>query len=244
MTPDYSVVIPAYNEESFLPETLACVKASMGKVGEFTGEVIVVDNNSTDRTADVAADRGLRVVFEEHRQIARARNAGAAAARGRYLIFVDADTHISPTLLRRALSALDTGRVCGGGTVIIFDRKVNAAASITLWFWRLLSKRFHWAAGSFVFCRREAFAAIGGFDERFYASEEIHFSQALKRWAKRNRLRVVVLDEPAITSSRKLDWFTWGQIARTFLRLGLNLSLLRNREACRFWYDRPKGGGG
>ncbi|NQZ69946.1 MAG: glycosyltransferase, partial [Lentisphaeria bacterium] len=92
MTIDYSVIIPAYNEEKLLPDTLASLKEKMSDVTDYSGEIIVVDNNSTDATAEVAKAAGAIVVFEEHRQIARARNAGGQIAKGRYLIFLDADT--------------------------------------------------------------------------------------------------------------------------------------------------------
>ena len=55
----YSVIIPAYNEEQFLPDTLTALDAAMNELGE-KGQVIVVDNNSTDATARVAEEHGLR----------------------------------------------------------------------------------------------------------------------------------------------------------------------------------------
>jgi glycosyltransferase involved in cell wall biosynthesis len=68
---DYSIIIPAYNEEEYLPVTLASVKHSMDTLGQFEGEIIVTDNNSTDRTALVAKESGARVIFEEHLKTAR-----------------------------------------------------------------------------------------------------------------------------------------------------------------------------
>ena len=82
---------------------------------------------------------------------------------------------------------------------------------------------------------------IGGFDEDFYASEEIHFSRALKRWGRRNGYRFIILDEPALTSSRKLDWFSSGELARYTLRLCFRPGLLRSRDGCRPWYERRNG---
>jgi glycosyltransferase involved in cell wall biosynthesis len=236
---DYSIIIPAYNEEELLPATLASVAASMAKVQPLVGEVIVVDNNCTDRTAQVAADCGARVVFEEHRQISRSRNAGAAAARGRYLIFVDADTRISPALLPRTLTVLESGRCCGGGTKVVFGEQLPLGLRVLAASWHCMSKLWHWAAGSYVFSLRDAFTDIGGFDERFYASEEIHFSRALSKWGRRNGLKVIILDELAITSLRKLQWFSWRQFIRLFLRLVMNPLLLCSREGCPFWYERP-----
>ena len=180
MSLDYSIVIPAFNEEELLPQTLASINAAGAQLDGSSGEVVVVNNGSEDGTAEVARQHGARVVFEGHRQIARARNAGAAAARGRYLIFVDADTRISPALLRRTVGALDSGAFCGGGAAIAFDRALPPGAAFGARLWNFLSRTCRWAAGSYVFCRREAFRDTGGFDERFYASEEIHFSRALR----------------------------------------------------------------
>ena len=77
--PTYAVVIPAYNEASHLPATLAAVGEAMRQIPQH-GVLIVVDNNSTDATAAVAKAHGATVVFEPHNQISRARNAGARAA--------------------------------------------------------------------------------------------------------------------------------------------------------------------
>jgi glycosyltransferase involved in cell wall biosynthesis len=90
-----SVVIPAFNEERLLGESLRQVRAAMTAFARrgWQAELIVCDNNSTDRTADVARAAGATVVFEPINQIGRARNRGAEAATGEWLIFIDADTH-------------------------------------------------------------------------------------------------------------------------------------------------------
>lgn len=115
-------MIPAHNEEAYLPVTLASMHRAMSELATHRGEIVVTDNDSTDRTSEVATDGGARVVFEEHRQIARARNAGGYFALGRYLIFLDADTCIDAALLRSTLAELDGGEVCGGGTLMQFGR--------------------------------------------------------------------------------------------------------------------------
>ena len=88
--PDYAIIIPAYNEEAYLADTLEATRSAMA--GQLlSGELIVVDNNSSDATTEVAEKNGAdRVVFEPHNQIARARNAGAdAVPEIEYLIFVE-----------------------------------------------------------------------------------------------------------------------------------------------------------
>ena len=125
--PDFAIVVPAYNEADFLPKTLASLDQAIGEVlanETLRGEVIVVDNNSTDNTASVAREHQfknaeLSVVFEAENQISRARNAGAAGARADKLIFVDADTSVSGELLGAALAALDDGAVGGGARISI-----------------------------------------------------------------------------------------------------------------------------
>lgn len=237
--PDYSIIVPAFNEEELLPATLARLREAMARLPDFSGEIIVTDNNSQDRTAEIAQESGAKVVFEEHRQIARARNVGAAAGRGRYLIFVDADTLPSDELLAKTLEALETGLHCGGGAFPAFDSEPTRAAARLLTVWRWASHTFSWAAGSYVFCLRQAFDEVGGFDERFYASEEIHFSRSLKRWGKPRKMKMTILDEPLVTSDRKLRWFTVGQALRTMIALTLQPWRLRSRKGCSFWYERP-----
>lgn len=237
---DYSVIIPAYNEEAYLPDTLTHLKACMAALYHYGGEIIVADNNSTDRTAAIARQAGARVVFEKHRQIARSRNAGAKAARGRYLIFLDSDTQISITLLQKTLMILKLGECCGGGTLVAFDRTVPLFPQSALMLWRLLSRTFQWACGAYVFCTREGFRAINGFDERFYASEEIHFSNALRRWGRERGLRFEILNDPIITSSRKLDWHRSLEFWRFTLGLLLYHRPFENRQVCdKLWYRRP-----
>src|SRR5712691_9363869 len=96
-----SIIIPAFNEEKLIGETLRRI-TSAGKVFSELGwesELIVCNNNSTDRTGELAQAAGARVVFEPVNQIARARNKGAEVAGGDWLLFIDADSHPQPELL-------------------------------------------------------------------------------------------------------------------------------------------------
>ena len=95
----FSVIIPAYNEEALLAETIAEIRRGMDDLLPIAGEIIVVDNNSVDRTPKIATNAGARVVFEPINQISRARNSGAREAKGKYFFFVDADTVVPFPLL-------------------------------------------------------------------------------------------------------------------------------------------------
>ncbi len=236
---DYTVIIPAFNEERFLPATLAALEQAMAGVA-LKGQVVVVDNNSSDDTAGVAAAQGVRVVFEPVNQISRARNAGAAAADTAYLVFIDADTHVSARLLGAALERLAGGAVCGGGSTLVFDHTPpRAEVMVRSWTW--ISKRLSVAAGSFVYCLREGFEAVGGFSEAVYASEEIWFSRQLKRWGRERGLAFEVLDvDPVVTSARKLEWFSPLRMAVHTIVLALLPFLVRFKSACGPWYRRPE----
>jgi glycosyltransferase involved in cell wall biosynthesis len=124
MTIIYSVIIPAFNEEIWLPRTLAALQSAMDAI-PLEGEVIVVNNNSTDRTPQIARKYNAHVAFEPVNQISRARNTGARAAKGRFFIFLDADTLVSPALLQAALDYLSSGECGGGGSLVDYDKPLR-----------------------------------------------------------------------------------------------------------------------
>ncbi|MBL8022152.1 MAG: glycosyltransferase [Leptospirales bacterium] len=221
-----------------LPATLAAISKAMAGVS-LAGELLVVDNASTDSTAQIGRGHGAHVVTETVRQISRVRNAGAAASRGEFLIFVDADTLISPELLRLALEKLKDG-ACGGGSLIRFEKEASGFAALTARFWKWISLRFKLLAGCFIFVRRDAFVSIGGFSEKVYASEEIWFGKTLKTWARKESRPFVMLDGfPPVTSSRKLDLFPVYKLIGYTLLFLLFPFAVRFRVLCTFWYDRP-----
>lgn len=94
----FSVVVPAWNEEACLG---ACLDSIAAQDYEGSVEVIVVDNNSTDSTADLARARGATVVFEAQQGVCAARQAGATAATGDVIVSTDADTVFDPAWLSR-----------------------------------------------------------------------------------------------------------------------------------------------
>lgn len=232
----YSIVIPAYNEEELLPKTLAVLKETMDSL-DVCGEVVVVDNNSTDKTAQIADEFGARVVFEPINQISRARNAGARVAEGRYLVFLDADTLLSPELLQKALDNLAGGDCCGGGTMVAFDKPLSPAVRLFVRFWNWCAVKYALASGCFTYCLREGFDATGGFSEKVYVSEEIWFSRQLRLWGKKRGLTFrIITDSRILTSSRKLEWFTLVQLLPMLLIAPI---AVRFRSMCWFWYRRP-----
>lgn len=239
MSIDYSIIIPAFNEEALLEKTLSHLKNAMAYV-PLVGEIIVTDNNSTDRTAAIAESMGAKVYFEPINQISRARNAGARQAKGRYLVFVDADTTVPPALLQAAINNLESGLCCGGGATVTAETNIPLAVKAVLNYWNLLSRSFRWAAGCFVYCHRDDFEASGGFSENVYASEEIWLSIALKREGRKSKRKFHIVNEPkVITSGRKLHWYSYSYQTILLLMLFFFPVMTRFKWACGYWYKRP-----
>ena len=235
-----SVIIPAFNEAQLLGETLRRICAAMTVFADrgWRSELIVCDNNSTDRTAEVARAAGAIVVFEPVNQIGRARNRGAAAASGDWLVFVDADSHPSDGLFAAMADHICSGRCLAGGATVklVGDHPSGQRVASA---WNAVSRAFRWMAGSFIFCETRAFRQLGGFDADLFASEEIELSRRLKRLARRKGKRIVILHRhPVMTSARKLQLYTAGEYARFLLKTAVSGGkTLRNREECFTWYD-------
>jgi Glycosyltransferases involved in cell wall biogenesis len=200
-----SFIVPAYNEEHELPRTLASLRLA-AEAARQPFEIIVVDDASTDATAELAKRAGALVVPVHFRQIAAVRNAGAWAAQGDILFFVDADTRISSAHIIGALAALESGCAGGGARVVCEGVPMWGRVFVQVFsaFYFALSNL---GAGAFLFTTRENFRAIGGFDEEFFAGEEVFFTVALKKLG-----RFKVLREPIVTSGRKLRMHSAGFI--------------------------------
>ncbi|MEW6306006.1 MAG: glycosyltransferase [Verrucomicrobiota bacterium] len=235
-----SIVVPAFNEEKLLGDTLRHIRRA-GEAFRERGwdyELIVCDNNSTDRTAEIARAEGATVVFESVNQISRARNRGAEAAAGDWLLFIDADSRPTRELLGDLADHLATGKYLGGGATVTLDGDYFWPEMITRG-WNLLSRMRRWAAGSFVFCETAAFRKLGGFSLELYASEEIELSERLKKEARARGKKMVILKRhPLVTSARKLHLYSLREhlrfLGKTILSTGRTL---REREACPTWYD-------
>jgi len=232
-----SFIVPAHNEEAVLGETLRCINQAAANADR-PFELIVVDDASTDRTAEIAREHEAQVVAVALRNIAAVRNAGARAATGDPLIFVDADTLLPNQTLLAVLNEVERG-VIGGGALVGFDEPLtwyqHAMCGALAIVWQRILR---WAAGCFIYVRREAFQQVGGFDERYFAGEEMFLSRALKARGPFKLVR-----DRVITSGRKLRMYS----ARQLVRLAVPLLLggpkqLRNRDALGILYDDLREG--
>jgi glycosyltransferase involved in cell wall biosynthesis len=199
-------VIPARNEERYLPQLLDSVAAAAARYQGDAGaiEVIVSDNDSTDGTATIARGRGARVVKVETRAIAAVRNGGARIARGDVLCFVDADFRIHAETFNMIEESLGDGVVAGttGATMERMSPGIAAIYSILLvvaWLTTMDT--------GVVFCRRDDFERISGYREDMLVAEDVWFLWTLRRLGRaRGQKLVRATRAKAIASARKFYW--------------------------------------
>jgi glycosyltransferase involved in cell wall biosynthesis len=235
-----SIVVPAFNEEKLIVRSLQSVRmaaTALTQIG-WEYEIIVCDNNSSDRTGEFARAQGAHVSFEAVNQISRARNTGAAAANGEWLVFVDADSFPSVELFADMAAQMQTGQYIGGGATVALDQPVRWAIGF-IGLWNCLSRWQRWMAGSFIFCEAGAFRKLGGFSRELFVAEEIDFSKRLNELAKSQGQQVIILHrQPLKTSARKIHLYSWREyiffLLRSFLGLGRTF---KDRKACGPWYD-------
>lgn len=164
-----SVVIPAYNEAELLPRALAAILPQLQPGND---EVIVVNNNSTDSTADLAQAAGARVIHEQRQGVVFAMDTGLRQAQGDIVAFTDADTIVSTDWLASIRDAFTSDHVVGVTGPIFFDR-----LPLIAWIRRFLRTSL---LGSNMAVRRLAGLAVGGFDTRYNLASDIAFGWRLE----------------------------------------------------------------
>ena len=238
-----SIIVPAFNEDPFLGETLAQINAAASVLAN-TGwetELIVCDNNSTDRTAEIARTAGARVIFEPVNQISRARNSGATAATGDWLVFVDADSHPSAGVFADMAKEIQSGNCIAGGATIRWDQKLFIIELLT----PFVNLGYRWRRllfGAFIFIEAAAFRDLGGFSTEAFGGEDLELAGRLKRLARTTRKRFVILHRhPVATSARRMRHYTprqqLGQFRLLYYILFDPHHATIDRQAARIWYE-------
>lgn len=173
-----SIVIPAKNEAGNIG---ACIEAVKWVAGTGEGEIIVVDNNSTDNTAEIARGMGVRVIICGPERSAQ-RNRGAREASGEYVFFVDADMRVHHETLAEILGTLKSDNPPDA----LYVRENIAGAG----YWnrvRNFERSFYDATciDGLRVIRRSIFLDIGGYDEALYAAEDWDLDRRIKEVTKR-----------------------------------------------------------
>ena len=239
MNPIISLVVPAHNESAFLASCLAAATRAAERV-ECRLEIVVVLNRCTDDTGEIARRHNCVIVREDAKNLSLIRNAGVAAASGDSIVTCDADSRMHPDSLREIRSRLATGKVVGGGALVLPERWSPGIVASAL----ALAPYLAFAGvsfGLFWFLKKD-FEEIGGFDPRLVSVEDVDFARRLKAHGRKSgRKWGTLVRAPLVTSCRKFDQFGDWYIFR-------NPSFVRRvfrgddrRAADHFWYDaRPK----
>jgi glycosyltransferase involved in cell wall biosynthesis len=229
-----SIIIPAYNEENYLPATLDAINAA--KTDD--AEVIVVDNQSTDTTRDIAVSRGAKVVTETDHNIGRVRNTGAAAANGDVLVFIDADSVVRPGIFEKIVEVAENKQCFGGAAAVEYEPIINR--TVVSWFIALYPILGNWMkmrGGALQFCRADIFRELRGFDSTIYVGEDIDFGWRLDRVARERNSHTTLIKEPKVlTSSRR--WNRMGFVRLMFFTHPIVvLTAWRVRSFWKDWYE-------
>jgi GT2 family glycosyltransferase len=167
--PVVSVIVPVRDGERTLADLMASLEVQTLPRERF--EVVVIDNASRDRSAEVARALGAIVCEESRPGRARARNTGCAASRGRLLAFIDADCVARSDWLEALQRCLDRSPLAAGPVEVITRQQPNHLERLdALWRFRELEhnvKQEGWSVTANLGMTREAFDAVGGFDESF-----------------------------------------------------------------------------
>jgi len=236
-----SIIIPAYNEEQYLPRLLDSIEVARSNYsgGPEAIEVIVADNDSNDRTAEVATARGARVVTVKKRRIAAARNGGGHAARGEIVCFIDGDSAVHPQTFNAIDKAISSGRYVAGFTGVTLERK--SFALMVTYCLMIPMVLLTGIDTGVVFCRREDFEAVGGYDESRLYAEDVIFPLALRRLGRRRGQRLTRLPQvKALGCTRKFDqfgdWHYFGMLGHVIKAL-VTWNWHDENLAERYWYN-------
>ncbi len=198
--PIISVIVPTYQEEKYIEPTLIAISNQTLKRSKY--EIIVCDANSKDRTVEIAKKYADKIIITDKRGIAIGRNLGAKYAKGRYLIFIDADTIILPQTLERIVKEFSD---CNCIIPKALPTNSSSFFIFIYFFYNLFLSlfsmlKFYQASGYFIAVERKIFRKIGGFNEDLETCEDLDF---LNRVSKIGKVKLINL--PVITSTRRFE---------------------------------------
>jgi glycosyltransferase involved in cell wall biosynthesis len=209
-----SVVVPAHNEQRYLPACLESIRRAAASI-HCEVEIVVVANRCSDATAAVADAWGAVVVNDDSRNIAAVRNAGVKASTGEIVVTIDADCIMHHDALGEVERHLATGRYVGGGASFVPERR-SIGIDTTIAMVRI-GMLITGLGGAMYWFRRVDFDAIRGFDDHLAMAEDVDFARRLREHGRHSGRRFINLRSvPVVTSCRKFDrfgdWHVFGMI--------------------------------
>jgi glycosyltransferase involved in cell wall biosynthesis len=220
--PFISIVIPAHNEEEFLPATIEALRKQTYR----PYEIIVVTNGCSDRTAEVVRGKCDQLYELEERGLGPARNLGAAKARGNLLLFLDADTILEPNALY--IIARKFKRHHSAGTLKGVPDYDKASYKLIYFLKNFVHKSHaHHGSSGVILCWKDHFDAVGGFDNELYLRENSDLMKKLRQFGSYRYISTT----PAITSMRRYEKTGTSEMVLLWLKVWVlsNFSDIRNQ---------------
>lgn len=228
-----SVIVPAYNEEQYLPGTLERISQALS-IAACASELIVVDNDSQDGTKQIAEASGAKVISENEHNISKVRNTGAEYSAGDVLIFIDADTLVSDVHFQKIIAVMEDENCLGGAVAVEYEGFERKWMKFYLLGWKFWGRVFNMKQGAAQFCRKIVFEAIGGYDQTIFMGEDVEFYWRLSKFARRNQGYLYFIEHPlVITSARRFDKMSLWKIF--FLTHPIFIRLTWRKKS--FWKD-------
>ena len=206
---DFSVIIPAHNEEEYIGKCLQSIREAEKHIQPASLEIIVVCNRCTDSTALISEQYGARVLVNDEKNLSAIRNTGILAAEGEIIVTIDADSVMTEFALSEIRQMLESGKYIGGGanprfermSVGIFFSAVYVALNLIP---TMIRNRAALSGAIFWFYKKD----FVGFDERLVSLEDMDFAVRMHRVGQDRGQRFGTLKKSYIvTSSRKFDEF-------------------------------------
>jgi glycosyltransferase involved in cell wall biosynthesis len=213
---DFSVIVPALNEETYIEACLQSI--SRQTLPRNSYEIIVSDGGSDDRTVEIAGKYADRVVISKKRGIWWGRNQGAESAKGKYLVFIDADTRIKEDYLEIVHEHLESGAVGLTAAYKIegMGLKIKILEYISCCYLWLNSEIDNATLIGINLCvPKEVFMKVGGFGD--YALEDAVFGRELRKEGQ----TCFLMQRLVSTSPRRLEAYGVVGLCRYYFELGL-----------------------
>lgn len=212
-----SVIIPALNEEKYIERTLKSVSKQTIPRDDY--EIIVSDGKSSDNTVKISRKYADKVISTKNKSIAEGRNKGAKRAKGELLVFVDADTVVNKSLLKKIVKTFKNKNVSGAYVKYIYDFNsiflyiINIVFLILFKLINLFIPKINTVSGMCIIARKSDFKKIKGFNEDMYTKEDVDLYINLKDVGD-----FVLIDEEVYPSTRRFKKMGWiGTIKYYFL---------------------------
>lgn len=231
MKNDVTIVIPCFNEETYIGRTLRHIYRQNGSKGV---RIIVADAGSSDGTVEkielLKGSLGLNIEIVEGGLPGPARNSGAKLVGTPYILFIDADiTFTNKNVIADCIDEMESGKYDMIGTTPVYKGRADIRALFMFKLNRystwILSKTKPFSSGGFTFVKRSKFEDIGGYDERVKQSED----WILSRRIKPNRFKLI--PDLVTQDNRRLKKYGYLNMIKLMLRNW------KNRNNLEYFYN-------